>query len=215
MRSESPARFDCAGADELARDRAWWEVYEEAFPADEREPPEVILESIRKGVGLAFRARQDNRTIGLATTHLLSHPPAVFLVYMAMGREYRGLGYGGALFEYVFAESTQSLSRRGQPAQGMVWEVAPRTPATEPEQKMVRERRIAFFRRHGGVVLSRPYSQPPVDGVAAVPMELMYRDACGASVPDAGATEALVHALYFEKYSAINRISTETLQRLL
>lgn len=212
MPTPSSVHFDCLTADELAQDRLWHEIYEQAFPPNEREPLEVILDSLRKGVGLAFRARQDGATIGLATTHLLLNPAAVFLVYIAMSREHRGSGLGGALFERVTTESETCLRQRGLEGQGVVWEVDPPAQATESTERTVREQRMTFFERHGGVVLPRRYFQPPLDGGAPVEMSLMYRKTGATPAPD---TEALVRAIYREKYGAINGIPTTALRDLL
>jgi hypothetical protein len=86
----SRAEVHPVGADELALDRQWWGIYQESFPENEREPAAVILESLRRRVGFAYRARLKSETIGIATTHLLMEPAAVFLVYLAAGQDRRG-----------------------------------------------------------------------------------------------------------------------------
>jgi GNAT superfamily N-acetyltransferase len=214
MQTPSAVNFDCPAAGELAQDRGWWDIYREAFPAYERDPVEVILDTLQKRVGLAFRLRQDGATIGLAATHLLLNPPAVFLVYIALDRRHRGAGYGGALFEHVSRESTDCLRQRGLEPLGVVWEVADPKLAAPPE-RFARERRIAFFLRHGGVVLPRRYFQPPLERTVPVEMLLMCRTSGGAPMPDTGTVEALVRAMYLEKYDAINNIPTKILQDLL
>jgi GNAT superfamily N-acetyltransferase len=206
-------RFDCPDADELERDGSLWEIYRDSFPADEREPEAVIVDSVRKQVGLAFRARRDDVTIGIATTHLLENPAAVFLVYLAIHRGDRGGGLGGALLDYAWSESKSRSQERKQDPLGLVWEVdSPEIPTGTAEQ-LHRERRIAFFQRQGGVVLPRTYFQPPVNGTAPVPMQLMFRSS--APIPDQSTADALVHAMYFEKYGAVNGIPSSILTNLL
>ncbi|MBI4641941.1 MAG: GNAT family N-acetyltransferase [Candidatus Tectomicrobia bacterium] len=210
-----PILFECLIPEELANDRSWWEIYDEAFPPNEREPRQVILNSLQNGVGVAVRARHAGRTIGLATMHLLRNPAAVFLVYIALDRHLRGRGSGGLLLEHAWKVGASYLSKQGLIAIGLIWEVEiPALAATE-EETLRRERRIAFFRRHGGDILPRPYFQPPVDGIAPVPMHLMYRPAEEGKWPDPEMTEVLVRAIYFEKYRAVNGIPLETLERLL
>src|SRR5712692_1226821 len=140
------AAFDSPGAEELSRDSAWWRIYEESFPVSEREPAEVILDSVRRDAGVAFRARSDAGTVGLATTHLLRQPPAVFLVYLAMDRAHRDRGLGGALFAHAWRISAQHLRRRGLEPLGMVWEV---DPPFHSGDLSARARRVAFFERCG------------------------------------------------------------------
>jgi len=210
-----PILFECLTADELARDRAWWRIYKDSFPANEREARQIILRSLQQGVGLAVAARSGNQTIGLATTHILLKPAAVFLVYLAMAQDWRGRGSGGALLEYIWRASAKRLAEQGLAPAGLIWEVDSPEHLVGAEETHHRERRIAFFRRHGGEFLSRPYVQPPVDGVAPVPMSLMYRAAEGFDRPDPTMSEKLVRAIYFEKYGAINDIPREVLERLL
>ena len=205
--------IDCPAAAALADDAAWWALYAQAFPPAEREPPEVIVRGLSLGVGVALRARAGGRTTGLATLHLLRNPPMVFLVYLAVATDARGGGLGSALFEQAWAEGAVRMNAGRRSPSGMVWEVeAPL--ATADLASIERQRRIDFFRRRGGRLLDQAYLQPPIDGVAPVPMRLMYRPADGADArgPD---VEALVRAIYFEKYGEVNGIDTHVLRALL
>lgn len=186
--------LECVSAEELEQDQAWWEIYGASFPSNEREPRDVILESLRRGVGLAFRARRDAATIGIATTHLLLNPAAVFLVYLAIASTHRGAGSGRELLEFAWSTSAARSREMNREPLGMVWEVDPI------------EGRLAFFRRHGGVVLPRPYLQPPVNGVEPVPMQLMFRPSQNGAPPDTAVADALVKAMYLEKYGALNGV---------
>ena len=200
-------------ADELRVDDTWWRIYEDSFPASEREPSEVILESVQRGVGMVFRARRQGVTFGLATTHLLKDPAAVFLVYLAVAREERNRGAGGELLQSAWQLGAARLRAHGLQPVGLIWEVdAPQPAAGDAE---ARQRRFAFFQRNGGHLLERSYLQPPVDGIAAVPMSLMFRSAEGEGTPTAETVDALVRAIYFDKYGAINKIDRSILEDLL
>lgn len=214
MRNGEP-RFDCPNRDELERDSGWWEIYRNSFPPDEQEAQLVILEATASGAGLALRAQREERTVAIATTHLLENPPAAFLVYLAVHKEHRSTGLGGALFEYAWSASLDKLRERGLDAIGMVWEVDSPAVANDPIEAAARDRRIAFFRRHGGTLLPQPYIQPPLEAGRAVPMQLMFRAANKHSLPDSAVTQALMSAMYFEKYGAANGIPHETLTALL
>ena len=48
------------------------------------EPSDVIIRSVEGGSGLAIRATARDRTVGLATAHVLEGPAATFLVYLAV-----------------------------------------------------------------------------------------------------------------------------------
>jgi hypothetical protein len=200
-------------AEELGVDEAWWRIYEDSFPAAERESRDVIVKSIVQGVGMAFRARRLGATIGLATTHLLNDPPAVFLVYLAVAPGERSQGTGGEVLESAWEVGVRRLIGQGLQPVGLIWEVDP--PNSTAGDAGARMRRIAFFERHGGKVLDRPYQQPPLDGTTPVPMRLMLRPAVDREVLAAQTVEALVRAMYFEKYGAINGIDQRVLEGLL
>lgn len=207
--------FNSLSSTELMRDDAWWEIYDEAFPLSERESPQVILNSVQREVGLAVRARTGDRTTAIATTHLLKDPPAVFLVYLATDRNLRGRGSGGELFEYAWQSGRQKLAQAGLDAIGLVLEADSPNETADPEETHLRERRIAFFGRHGCKLLPVEYIQPPVDGSTLVPMRLMFRAADNYPEPEFFLTKRLVRSIYFEKYNAVNGISIEILEDLL
>lgn len=200
-------------AEELRVDDTWWRIYKDSFPASEREPAEVIVESVLRGVGMVFRARRRGVTFGLATTHLLKDPAAVFLVYLAVAREERNRGAGGELLQGAWKSGAVRLRAQGLHPLGLIWEVDPPQPAAGAAD--ARQRRIAFFQRHGGQFLERPYLQPPVDGIAVVPMSLMFRSVEDEGTPTAEIVDALVRGIYFDKYGAINGIDRSILEDLL
>jgi len=205
--------IDSLSADELLADQDWWRIYDDSFPASERESPEVIAKSIAQGVGIALRARCEGMTIGLATTHILMDPPAVFLVYLAVDGRQRSRGTGGELMNRAWELGKAHLLERGLRPLGCVWEVDP--PETQAADAEARLRRVAFFQRHGGQLLNRPYMQPPVNGTTAIPMSLMFMPASKGEPLTSEVVEGLVRAMYFEKYGAINEIDKEVLHGLL
>jgi len=204
---------ECLTADELLSDNTWRRIYKDSFPANEREPLEAILESVQREVGMAFRARGPEGTLGLATTHLLKNPAAVFLVYLAVDQRERSRGIGGELLQCAWKSGATHLRANGLQPLGLIWEVDPPQPVGNDAD--TRRRRIAFFQRHGGQLLERPYLQPPVDGVAAVPMKLMFRPAASGGPLTSETIEALVRAIYSDKYGAINKIDGALLEGLL
>jgi len=200
-------------AGDLRSDQEWWQIYEDSFPAAEREAPDVIVKSVVQGVGMAFRIRREGVTIGLATTHLLKDPAAVFLVYLAVDSTQRNQGTGGELLQGAWEAGAERLSQQGLEPVGLIWEVD--RPEPTAGDAGARLRRIAFFERHGGKVLDRPYMQPPLDGTTLVPMRLMLRPAGDDGIPERETIEGLVRAMYFEKYGAINEIDRSILEALL
>lgn len=210
-----PVEYEACTAGALAADGRLWALYEASFPASERETRDAILASLRQGPGLVLRARLDGQTVGLATAHLLRDPPAVFLVYLAVEPSCRGRGIGRELLERIWGEGAERLRRAERPPCGMVWEAEDPGAADDPAGRELRLRRIAYYRRCGGDVLDRPYRQPPLDGATCPPMRLLFRPAVGQPMPDRHAADALVRAMYFEKYGAINGIRAALLHNML
>lgn len=203
--------LESVGPERLAQDAALWDLYAQAFPLSEREPPEVIQRSLHLGVGrvLAGAAAPGGPTCALAVLHLLRAPDVVFLVYLALGRELRGQGEGRALLEAAWEEGRRGL---GEP-EGLLWEVDPPETAPDAAERAVRERRLRFFARAGGVLLPDAYLQPPVGtDPAPLPMRLMYRAAPGA--PQRPDVPRLIAAMYAQKYGAVNGLPAALLQSL-
>jgi hypothetical protein len=200
-------------AEELSGDETWWQIYKDSFPASQREPPDVILKSLRRGVGMALRACLQGKTSGLATTHLLRDPPAVFIVYLAVARGERSRGIGGELLRSAWQAGAERLRTQGRQPIGLIWEVD--QPQFDGGQGDAALRRIAFFEQHGGELLKRPYLQPPLHGMVAVPMSLMFRPAKGNGTPTPAIVEGMVRAIYLDKYETINGIDRGILERLL
>ena len=195
-------------------DAAFWRLYAASFERAEREPADVILRSLEMGSGLVLRAVAEGQTVGLATAQVLDGPGVTFLVYLAVDLAWRSKRLGRALFDAADAAGRQRLeARRGVPA-GIVWEIDDPAADVDAAERDVRLRRLAFFQNLGGQVLGVPYVQPPVDGRTLVGMRLMFRAAPGAHAPAGPAASALVRAIYFEKYHAINGIPTATLEGL-
>jgi len=209
-----PLKLEALSPAQLGQDAELWTLYAQAFPLSEREPPEVILRSLHLGVGLALAGREQGRTRALAVLHLLREPDLVFLVYLALERSGQGRGEGRALLEQAWGAGAQALAAQGRAARGLVWEVDPPETAPDAAERSVRERRLRFFARAGGVLLPEPYLQPPVGtDPNPLPMRLMYRAAPGQGArPDA---DTLVRAVYAQKYGAVNGLSAAHLESLL
>ena len=200
---------------ELRDDAGFWQLYATSFATAEREPAEVILRSIEQGPGFVLRALADGRTVGLAAGHVLEEPAATFLVYLAVDPAWRSRHLGRALFDATDRSGAVRLIERGRVTSGITWEIDDPAADVNPSERNVRQGRLRFFEKLGGRMLETRYFQPPVDGHTLVPMRLMFRPAVGQDLPTGVATEKLIRAIYFEKYHAINKIPSSTLEGLV
>ena len=212
---EAPLLVEALSVSELAGDETWWTIYAQSFPSREREPRDVIVRSLERRVGIALRARRNATTVGLATAHLLKSIPAVFLVYVATTPEARGAGVGRALVEQAWQLGAGQLRSTDLEPMGLIWEIEDPDAHVDAGERARRQDRLRFFQRLGAELLTTPYTQPPVDGVAPVSMRLMYRPASGSPLPSALIVDALVRAIYFEKYRDLNEIPVHVLLNLL
>ncbi len=118
------------------------EIYEESFPRWERDETADVVASIADGTRQCFVARVDGGLSGLAVVFVLRGPSVAFLEYLAVAEEQRNAGVGGALLDYLLGAVALGGIR------GIVFEVERPEDAVGAE-RVLRERRIAFYRRHG------------------------------------------------------------------
>jgi GNAT superfamily N-acetyltransferase len=192
-------RLETVSTSDLASDSAWWKIYRDSFPAEERDPQEIITRAIDLGVALASRMSFQGSTIGIAYAHFLTRPRVIFLVYLAIAPAQRRHGFGARLFEFAWTSALDHQTRHAHPPRGMIWEVDLPVPPPDP--------RIRFFERQGGVLTTQPYIQPPING-PAVPMVLMTRP----PMPD---IRPIIKSMYLEKYGALNGVPHPILRKLL
>ncbi|WP_207420809.1 GNAT family N-acetyltransferase [Desertivirga brevis] len=204
------SHFEILDYQNLREDHDWWMIYYYSFAAEERESELVILKSVATGTGMAFAAKDGNLTKGIATVHLLKEIGTIFLVYLAILPSERGKGIGSRFFRFIEKSATKKLENLGLEPLGMVWEVQKSEFALDNHSNESDLRR-AFFEKNGGSLLSSRYVQPPVDGISFVEMDLMVKPK-GLIHPH---PNALVEAMYYDKYHGVNEIDKETLDRLL
>jgi len=198
----------------LRADEEFWRLYQASFAPAEREPAEVIVRSIERGPGFVLRAQAEGRTIGLATGQVLDGPAATFLVYLAVDPAWRSKHLGSALFEAADRLGASRLEDRGRKPTGIVWEIDDPAADVDATEVATRRKRLRFFENLGGTTLAVPYLQPPVDGTTEVPMLLMFRPCQERQSPDRDEISALIRAIYYEKYRAINEIPLTTIDRM-
>lgn len=156
--------------EQIAQARA---IYEASFPPAERVPFADLLASLTSSDAHGWAAADADGVIGFAFTMTLEGTGVELLTYLAVAPMRRNCGIGGALLQTVIG----SLRARGDTA-GLLWEVESddaNEDITEAERAL-RQRRIAFYRRHGAaIVRAAPgYRVPNLAGAGTIPMKLMW-----------------------------------------
>lgn len=209
---------EAVSAEELRRDADWWNIYDGAFPGEEREPRDAIFRSLTDGRGIAIRMRsaaaggKPADTIGIATLQFLPGARCLFLVYLAVDGKRRGCGLGGRLFKETLR---LGCTRHGGGELDLVWEVEDPAAAKDDAERRKRERRLRFFDNQGGRLLPCPYMQPAVDRVAPVPMRLMWKPGAGTKAAFDKDPGPLIRSIYGQKYGHVNGIPAGELEELL
>jgi ribosomal protein S18 acetylase RimI-like enzyme len=156
-------------------------IYHSAFANDERVP----FESLRAWLARTGEANPSmigafvlgRKVIGMGSVVFFRSYRIGYLPYLAIRNGLRGGGYGSALvtglFEWV---RERALETTGQEALLVFWDVRDPDEVSDEAEKVIRRRRIAFYRRLGGEVLPIEYTYPPVSpGQPSVRSLLMAR----------------------------------------
>lgn len=115
------------------------------FPADELKPLSHILKSVEEGYGFSLGLYEEERLAGYAVFILCEETACALLDYFAILTDRRGEGLGHRaflLFETYFKENLPLV-------EGLYIESERVTAAENEEQRLTRERRIAFYQSCG------------------------------------------------------------------
>ena len=115
------------------------------FPSDELKPLSHILKSAEEGYGFSLGIYEKAELIGYAVFILCEETKCALLDYFAILKERRGGGLGHhafSLFEPYFQENMPEI-------EGLYIESERVSAAQDEAQRVVRERRISFYRSCG------------------------------------------------------------------
>ena len=143
-----------------------------------REPGEIPLALVHEG-----------QPRGFVMLRPLGATGWMFLRYFVVDQHVRGQGLGGVMWDQLMAR----LRDDGYPL--LVWDVEdPDEPGTDPDEVRIRQRRIAFYQRHGGRLLPiAGYGNPHGDDWT--PMRLMAAPTADQATGRPG-TAAVLAAVY-------------------
>lgn len=151
------------------------DLYETAFPANERIPVSSFVEAVvsaqREGPGeahLLAALDEQERLAGMAYYEVKGE--VGYLIYLAIVEERRGQSLGSRMFR----EIVRRLEAEPNPVHALLFEVDDPNNHDDAERH-VAERRIRFYRRLGAQILRGIRYLQRVPNYPAVPMHLMFR----------------------------------------
>jgi len=131
--------------------------------------------------------------LGFATTQLLAPLGVHHLGYLAVAPAGRNRGVGTSLLRHVLERA------RVDGAGAVVLEVEDPDETDDPEERVLRERRIGFYTRVGAVRLPLTWLVPYADGSGTEPMYLLWVPVT-APPPEGDALVTLATGLYTLHY---------------
>ena len=154
------------------------------FPTDELKPLSHILKSMEEGYGFSLGLYEEERLVGYAVFILCEETKCALLDYFAILSDRRGEGLGHCAFSLLDTYFRENLPQ----VEGLYIESERIAAAEKEEQRLTRERRIAFYRSCGcemtdlravlfGVDYSVLYMRMgnPVQGASLEALDALYR----------------------------------------
>lgn len=114
------------------------------FPQDELKPLERILHTMKTGLSCAYGIYEEGALRGYAVFVVPDGLRYGLLDYLAVVKEYRGMGVGHIFFELV----GDTLSARYPALCGFLIESEAIALAANDKERQIRERRISFYRQN-------------------------------------------------------------------
>jgi GNAT superfamily N-acetyltransferase len=172
----------------------WLDLYETAFPFNERILVSNILRSLppfstHDSIWLLALLDAEKTFAGLAMFQRFREQNLGFLYYLAIQPERRSQGLGGAFYGQAAAELFQEVSL-------LVFEVEKPELAEDAEKRQLAQRRIRFYQRQGARLLRGvEYLQSVGSHCLPTPMHLMFQARAGVDLTPATAYEAVAPIL--------------------
>ena len=153
------------GEKQLSDDIIFWNIYQEAFPEDQKEDRKIILSTIAKRHGFVLKAcychekYKNKHTVGLAIIHKILKPDMNYLCYLAVSRSVRGHGIGTQLLDEIDRIRILNI-KLWRRKKYVVAEVEDPDITEDSLERSIRKRRVSFFEKAGFRLLMRGYWQP-------------------------------------------------------
>ena len=194
-------------------------LYDAAFPVEVREDHKVLLDSLdNDGQPDDFcflTGLSDDKVVAFATAHYLADINSGFIVYIVTDPGIRGKGIGKETLREIEEILNEKAIRNGYSGlDAMLLETEREEDAVSQIEREECQKRARFFHRNGYLKQGdRLYLQPPLHGEdKGVPLHLYVKNLSGL---DKDKIEQAIYTIYKDKYLAVNRISTASLNKCL
>jgi GNAT superfamily N-acetyltransferase len=168
------------------------DIYAEAFPANERQPINVVKERVKNGLNQIYVGRIGNDIVFMALLWPLKNTDFILLDYMATNSAHRGKNIGSLFLQARHRDLEENKKY-------FIMEVE------DPEfgdNKEERERRLAFYKKNGAKELKGVnYILPALQGHKATEMILMILPNYDQGKIPANIVKNLITQIYKELYN--------------
>lgn len=165
------------------------DLFESLFPPEELEPREVIAGEWHGSPYETWTFEEGGKTGGICRGRVDPDREWCWIVHIGLRPDLRGRGWGADLL----LEGIEQICRESPKTKGTILEVERVQDALDPESRLAREKRLAFFDRLGAELLSPTYIQASVrPGCPPVPLNLLWLQR-SPGIPDA---PALIQSFY-------------------
>lgn len=209
-----PLQCEERDAAALAGDHGFWELYGDSFARHLREPAGQLVAAVRAGCAVAISATDEDRCCGLGVAHLLRSPAVTLVLYLAVAPELRGQRIGGTLLEQLLVVADARHREAGRSPRGWAAQLELPELAADHAELDRRRRLQTFLRAHKARQLPVAWVRPAVRGGPPASARLFFAATDGYTLRR-DEVQALVRAIYFEKYAETNGLDRERLEALL
>ncbi|MEW5719180.1 MAG: GNAT family N-acetyltransferase [Chloroflexota bacterium] len=176
-------------------------IYEDSFPPHERAEFSSLASGIASGARWLYTASRDDALLGFAILVPYIARDTHLLEYLAVARDARGGGIGGVLLRRIV-----DATRGNGNIAGIMLEVEHDEEGTA-DARALRQRRIAFYARHGArVVDGAPnYRVPLSNRAGTMRMKLLWLPvAANSAAPRGDKLRECVAGIFEKSYGICN-----------
>ena len=167
-------------------------IYLESFPANERQPVELMSKRVDDGLSKLFVGILNEEIVCMGFLWQFKNSEFVLLDYLAVKTKYRNNRIGSDFFCYL--SNTVKIEKKY-----LLMEVETHSFRNNQDQ---RKQRINFYLRNGAFIIQDvPYILPSLDASTSTEMILMISPKYHKSYIDKNEFELILKRLYYELYS--------------